>query len=606
MTRVDEFTSFYRSTSSATLRAVYAMSGDRHVALDATVEAYRRAWRDWQKIRQRDPLPYVRTEAWRATAVSRSTHLLRRRHEEDADTDLLEALHDLGVDERRLIVLLTLGDTDLDQASREVDVSAEEGIELVTTALDELEKSLGIGLEQIERRLRGLGEVTDQLSMPPADKLRRDSRLGHRRNTVLLVAASVVAVLLGGLVSVEEGTLAAEAELPYREKLGAERPDVVLQARKITTENLLTARQVSRLDPQADWTMEGTDEDPENETPYATCPTQRFADGNPLSVFVRTFSSDAETQDRVAESIEVSRNDDRAREAYATTLSWYADCVHPRTQLTGSYVVQRPFGDFRILRLRSNRDPERTFTVGFAHSGSVTSTLVHERNGAEGPEIEEFARTLNDSVAKVCADSGGTCTDEIEVAEAPPPATRTAEAFLGVVDLPPIADVDKVWSATDPLQPESNPAATQCDNTDFRRKELEESSSRVFVIPDAEDIPAEFGITETVGRFSDEETPETLLNRARKQIEACPDENLSAKISQEAEIEGDGFTGRSWRITLEVSEDERITVRTGLVRRGNGLAQVTMTPVGDYDVDQETWEDVVRRAGERLVYLPAS
>lgn len=603
MTRVDEFTSFYRSTSSATLRTVYAMAGDRQVALEATGEAYRRAWRDWSKIRAGDPLPYVRTEAWKATAVSRGTHLLRRRHEEDADTDLLEALHDLGVDERRLIVLLTLGNTDLDQASREVDVSAEEGIELVTTALDALEARLGIGIEQLETRLRGLGAVTEQLELPDADQLRKDSRRGHRRNTVALVAAAVVAVLLGGLVSVEDDTLAAEAELPYREKLGSERPDVVLQARKITSENLLTASQVARLDPDAAWEVTDTDDDPANETPYATCPTQRFADEDPLGVFVRTFSSDAEDEDRVAESIEVSRDVESALAAYRTTLSWYADCAHPRTQLIGSYVAERPFGNFRILRLRSNREPERTFTVGFAHSGRVTSTLVHERNGGEGPDIEEFALTLNASVAKVCADSGGQCSDDLEVTTAEPPRTRTAPAFLGVVDLPPIADVDRVWSATDPLQPDGNPAATQCDSTDFRRKDLQETSSRVFVIPDAPGVPAEFGITETVGRYDSAEGPKALLSAAAERIAGCPDENLSAQISEEARIEGDGFVGRSWRITLEVSDDERITVRTGLVRRGNGLAQVTMTPRGDYDVSQKAWERIVKRAGERLVYL---
>jgi DNA-directed RNA polymerase specialized sigma24 family protein len=143
MTRADEFTSFYEATSATCLRAVYAMSGDRQVAQEATVDAYRRAWRNWTKIRQRDPLAYVRTEAWKLTAVSRGTHPLRRRHEEDADTALLDALHDLPVDDRRLIVLLTLGDTDLDQASREVGVGAEEGIEVVTTALDGLERRLG-------------------------------------------------------------------------------------------------------------------------------------------------------------------------------------------------------------------------------------------------------------------------------------------------------------------------------------------------------------------------------------------------------------------------------------------------------------------------------
>jgi DNA-directed RNA polymerase specialized sigma24 family protein len=604
MTRVDEFTSFYEATSATCLRAVYAMCGDRQVAREATVDAYRRAWRDWAKIRQRDPLAYVRSEAWKLTALSRGTHPLRRRHEEDADTALLEALHDLPADDRRLIVLLTLGDTDLDQASREVGTSAEKGIETVTEALAVLEEGLGLSLAELEDRLKGLGAVTGQLAMPDADEVRSAARRGRRRNTALLVAASVVAVFAGGLVATDGDALATQAELPYREKLGAERPDLVLEARKITAENLLTTAQVARMDPSQRWRSEGTDEDPENETPYATCPPERFADPDPLRVFVRTFTGSGEADDRVAESIEVSRDEKAAEDAYDTTLAWYADCSHPRVQLVGSYVVKRPFGDFQILRLRSHRSPQKVFTVGLAHSGRVTSTLVHERTGARGPDIEEFARTLNTSVQRVCRDSGGRCSDDFEVARAMPPETSSSKAFLGTVDLPPIADIDRVWSGTRPLRPETNPAATQCDEADFRRKGLEETASRVFVIPDAVGVPAEFGITETIGTYTSEDAAKKLVSSVRDDIDECPDANLSAKVTQERKIEGSGFSGRSWKISLEVSEGDRVTIRTGIVRRGKAVAQVTMTPVGDYDVDRETWETLVERAGERLAYAP--
>ena len=92
MTRVDEFDHFYASTSGTTLRATYAVSGDRNVALESTIDAYRHAWRDWNKIRNHEPDAWVRNEAWRLTALSRSTHPLRQRHEEDSDRELLSAL----------------------------------------------------------------------------------------------------------------------------------------------------------------------------------------------------------------------------------------------------------------------------------------------------------------------------------------------------------------------------------------------------------------------------------------------------------------------------------------------------------------------------------
>src|SRR5215207_3412832 len=188
MTRVDEFNSFYTSTFAEAVQVTYAVCGDRQVAFEATVDAYRRAWRDWTKIRDHHPLGWVRNEAWKLTSLSRGTHPLRRRHEEDSDTQLLEALAALSVDDRRLIVLMTLGNTDLEEASREVGLPAEEGIESVTSALASLEASLRQGIDTIERRMHGLASATESLEVPPAATVRTAAKRGRRRNTVLLVA----------------------------------------------------------------------------------------------------------------------------------------------------------------------------------------------------------------------------------------------------------------------------------------------------------------------------------------------------------------------------------------------------------------------------------
>lgn len=604
MSRVDEFDSFYAATGADALRVTYALCGDRQVAREATADAYRRAWRDWSKIRERRPLAYVRSEAWKATALNRGAHPLRRRHEEDADTDLLAALGDLSADDRRLIVLLTLGDTDLAQASREVDVSEEEGIERVGVALDSLEKALGEPLESLERRLVGLGSVTATLELPPAEEIRVAARRGRRRNTVLLVAAAVVLVLGGGFAVTEGDSLATEASLPYREKIGAERPDVVLEAKKVDGENLLSAAQIAGLGPDEPWEVTATDEDPTNDTPYATCPTTRFADDDPERVFLRTFQAGGDSNARVAQAIEVSGSDEDAEQAYRTTMSWYANCEHPRVQLTGSYVVRRPFGDFRIMRLRSHRDPERTFTVGFTHSGSVSSTVVHEQDGSKGPRIRDFARLLNASVAKICADSGGKCSDEVEVTRAPPTRTSEAPQFLGVVDMPPIADVDRVWSGIEPFEPEkgANPAATLCDRTDATDDEVERAQTKIFVIPESDRLPQEFGVTETVMRMSSREEAEALVEDIRGDVAGCAEENLSAFVGQRGDVEADKVDGTVWKVRFEVEDGDDVVYRTGVVRRGSSVAQVLFTPSGDFDISQEAFSDLVVRAGERLAY----
>jgi hypothetical protein len=601
MTRVDEFNSFYSSTFRDAVQVTYALCGDRQVALESTVDAYRRAWRDWSKIRDRHPLSYVRNEAWKITGLSRSAHPLRRRHEEDGDTELLAALHDLPVDDRRLIVLMTLGNTDLEEASREVGQPAEEGIENVTTALATLETKLGEGIDAIERRMHALSSATDALDMPPAGDVRTAARRGRRRNTVLLVAAAIALILGGGLVATDGDALATSGDLPRREKIGAERPDVVLDAQKIDAGNLLAPKQLSTLDGTRTWTTASTDDDVTNKTPYATCPTKRFADSDPLKVFVRTFTGDGPGNARVAQAIEVSRSDTVATEAYQRLVQWYSDCEHPRTQLVASYTVKRPFGDFQILSLRSNRSPERSFTVGFSHSGTITSTLVHEVDGPTGPSIQSFAQTLDDSVSKVCKDSGGRCSDALEVLPSDPPPTTEAPSFLGIVDLPPIAAIDKVWAGTD-FPAQTNPAATQCDTASFTGGSVKKAGSRVYVLYEATELPPEFGVAETTARFTSAKKAKNFVGKLSRRIDGCKDKILSAGVDQKSKVSVPDASGTVWRVGFEVEGGKKVYYRTAIVRRGADVAQVTFTPAGDYDISQDAFKAIAERAATRLKY----
>lgn len=604
MTRVDEFNSFYTSTFAEAVHVTYAVCGDRQVAFEATVDAYRRAWRDWSKIRDRHPLSYVRNEAWKLTGLSRSAHPLRRRHEEDSDTELLTALHELPADDRRLIALMTLGNTDLEEASREVGLPAEVGIENVTSALAALEKALDESIDAVERRMHGLSSVTETLEAPRSSAIRTAARRGRQRNTVLLVAIALVVIFGGGWLATDGDALATSEQLPQREKIGSESKDILLDAEKIDAGNLLSAAQVTQLNPERTWKVDGTDDDITNTTPYATCPTTRFADKDPLKAFVRTFSSNGTDNERVAQAIELSRSDDIAAETYNSLVQSYADCAHPRVELVDSYTVQRASGNFQILTLRSHRSPDRTFTVGFSRSGSVTSTLVHEVDGAKGPSVQTFARTLNDSVSKICKDSGGECSDAIKVTRSDPPATSKAPEFLGIVDLPPVADIDKVWAAA-PFAASTNPASTLCDNADFTSKSVEKAGSRIYVLYQAKNLPKEFGVAETVARFSTVAKAKTFVNLVNRRIAVCGKKILSAKVDQNIKISTPDFSGQARRVSFQLTDKakSRVYFRTAIVRRGADVAQVTFTPSGKYDITQKQFAAIAERAGTRLKYI---
>lgn len=591
VTRVDEFDHFYSSTSGTTLRATYAVCGDRNVAVEATVDAYRHAWRDWNKIRHHKPDAWVRTEAWRLTALSRSTHPLRQRHEEDSDGDLLAALAKLRIDDRRLIALLTLGSVDLEDACHEVGVPAQQGAESVTTALGTLEASLGEPLEQLEERMHRLSVVTRKLTLPAAGVVRHRAQLGRRRNTVALIAAAVALALGGGFVSASEPT---DVD---RHRMGDQREDPVLMAQQLGPDDLLTAGQVSRLDTTATWRVLGTNDDPGLQTPYSTCPPRRFSDRDAVRGLVRTFQA-GRSAERVVQAVEVSRNSGLAEASFRRQEQWYGDCRLPGVQLSDAWIVRRADPDFRVLQLVSHQEPEQTFTVGIGLSGTVVTTLVHRSAGEDGPDPWAFARVLNEAVAKVCEFGGRRCDPGLVLRRTPPPATLASPQFLAISDLPPVSDAIAVWTGVS-SDPKRHRDAAVCDQADYSKGK---AASRSYVQAEVAGLPKAFGVTETVGRFKTEDDADAFIDDVEENLRNCPDKNLAAQVDQETPINDGSLDGTSWRVRLDLPDDSQAQYRTAVVRNGRTVAQVTFTPAGKYDISRQEFEQLVDRAGERLSY----
>ena len=603
MTRVDEFDAFYASTQRVILVTTYAKCGDRDVARDATIDAYRHAWRQWSRV-SADPVGFVRSEAWKATALSRGVHPLRKRRAHQTDQPLLDQLAELDQPTRRLLSLLTIADLDLDAAAVEVGVDDETAIELASRGFSRLEEGLRATIDEVVERMRALAVITAGLDLPSAAEVRRSATRGARRNTVLLVAMTLAVALIGGAFVADGDAMARQGALPDREKIGSESRDIVLDSHNIGTDDLLVAGEVANLRPDAEWSVEATDTDASNTTPYATCPTTRFADPDPIKVFVRAFTADA--QDRVAQAIEVSRSPEASEAAFQRLVSFYASCEHPRTRLVDSYRVERPFGDFQILRLQSYRSPARFITVGLAQSGTLTSTLVHESPGTERTKVRQFARVLNESVIRVCAESGGDCTKRFTVSATVPPANVRFPGYLGVVDLPPVAAIDSVWSASDPIPvtDKENPTATMCDRASFTGKQFVQSGARVFAIPEAKQLPDQFALTQTVGQMTSAKAAKKYVEQLEDRVAQCPDGDLPARIDDEKKLKGSGFTGTSWRVGLEVGKDEVVYYRMGIARRGDTVTQLLFPPAGRFSISGGEFRSVLHRSAERLVHLP--
>ena len=147
--------------------------------------------------------------------------------------------------------------------------------------------------------------------------------------------------------------------------------------------------------------------------------------------------------------------------------------------------------------------------------------------------------------------------------------------------------------------PKSHRNAAVCDNANFKGSR---PTSRAYVQAEIADIPKEFGVTETVGRFRNEDDADEFIDSVEANLYDCPDENLAAQVDQAYAINEGPLDGTSWRVRLDLPDGGQAEYRTAAVRNGLTVAQVTATPAGKYEISRREFERLVERAGERLAY----
>ena len=218
--------------------------------------------------------------------------------------------------------------------------------------------------------------------------------------------------------------------------------------------------------------------------------------------------------------------------AYRRLVRWYSDCQHPRVQLVDSFTVQRPAGDFQILLLRSQSTPVRTFTVGFSHSGNVTSTLVHEVDGADRSGdrgVRAHAQQLGVTAVRRHRrrlhrrDLGHANRATAHLDRPGIPRHRRSPAHRR--DRPRMGRRQGVPGA------KANPAATECDRADFSV----DPDGQVQGVRD----PAGQGAAQGVRRRRDDRpiprarsSPRPSSRPSAARIDDCAAKKLSAEVDQ--------------------------------------------------------------------------
>jgi hypothetical protein len=606
MTWADEFDAFYEGTRRHVLHLAYAFTGDLQAAAAATQDAYASAWQNWPKLRGGEPLEVVRPESLSVAALRHGAHLVRRKPTPEADGELIAALRGLSSNGRRLVLLQTIGNRDLAGAGRELGATALEAGELTETSVTELETSLSAPLADIERRLEAMRALSDTAPLPDAQVVRRTGGRRHRRATAVAVAASAAVVFGGGyLVTApatpsepRNGVVATPAPAP------PEAPALAPPSGPtVVAEQLLDASGITSLNPRVGWRETATSDDLSDQGPLASCAQGRFVSERLRAGFTRTYTGDQLRREAAVQTVELTASPEAATRAYDAQLRWYSGCQEPRVQLVASYASPRADGATAILVLRRSSDPAMTMTVGVARAGEAITTLVHQTEGERPVRLGDFAVTMDRALAGLCGTTGGTCENSPTPRPTPPPSTGEGTGFLGVVDLPPVANLKKVWGGTAPLPWRPNPPATPCDAADFSRAPTS-ARSRTYVVPEAEQVPLTFGITETITRFGSANAARAFAARTARAISRCDRRNPAADVATPSRVRQGPVAATVWRMRFSVADDEEVAYLMGVVVNRERVAQVTFSPVGRFDIGAAAYERLLLRAGERLAELP--
>jgi DNA-directed RNA polymerase specialized sigma24 family protein len=606
-TEQDGFESFYRDARGRLLLQTYALTGDLQASEKAVRDALVVAWHHWRKVsRLDDPEDWVRPLAWtRALRRSTARWWARQKGITPEVKETLEALAKLSTVQRKVLLLTHLTTLPLDEMSRELGVARPTVERELQTATSLFAMHLDADSTTIREVLEGLDETAQPVRWPRPSILMRAGSARRRSHTTVAAAAAVAALAVSGALVTDaagvrprlESKGILDGQKPPREQRGEATPD------PLPATALLTADGVSKNFPGR-WTEGRTGRNTEGDGLVFTCQGGRYADPQGVGALVRTFSGHPKRGTVTAgQAAEASADESAAEQTYETTLSWYAGCTAPRVQLIGTYDVSGAGDAAKMFVLRSWDDPKTTQVVGVSRTGELTTTTVHTATTVGKPDLHANSRLLADAVGKLCTlPVGGACPSHALARAADPLPVGSEPSMLGEADLPPVREVDGPWVGTDPARATDNVAATRCDEADFSGADFSHSMTRSFLIPSAPELPAEFGLTQTVGALP-EPAAQKFVEEIRHRLSVCPDKDLGTEVDELLnETKGDREL-TVWRIRVEISEDRAVRFLMAVVRQGTAVSQVTFVPSGEVTMDGEAFISLGRRAQARLAQL---
>ncbi len=599
-----EFDAFYEESRGRLLLQTYALTGDLRAARGAVSDAYVAAWHHWRKVAMLDdPESWVRPHAWRHAQRRHQTRIWHRDKILDDDARAtLEALRKLTVPRRKMLLLTQLSTLATAQMAREVALTDTRAAEELAAATVQFSEALAIAPEAIRPRLEALADQLGEARFPDAAKVRRNGATRRRTHAVAATALGAATVVVAGLVvHISDGNPTILGEQPTA-------PASIDAPARLRPADLLDKTGIGEaLAPLTATGSAQTDDNTTDDGRYAICQAQAFAAPDGQSTLVRRFNLGGSPKGEVVQSVEQAVDVASAHSAYQRMEKWFTECATPRVQLISAHRLDGIGDEGTLLTMRSWDDPVTTHRAAVARTGMLlTLTLVSTRGKTD--EVEPVVDLAASAVRRLCssdaaAEAPGACVVGAEAVRITPPPSAQAPGMLQVLDLPPMPGAPLPWVGVKPTKPSTNAAATRCDNASFTGKSIKRARTRTFVIPGA-DLPTEFGITETLGRFPNKRAAKKFVAQIRTRMTNCEEHDLATTVTQTTDHSRANEELTTWLVETEVSENRKAIFRMGIIRMGPIVAQVGFTPGGPKGLAEGGFSSLTVRALRRLENLP--
>lgn len=609
MPRADAFDAFYRDAHNRVLHQVYVATGTIEGAHECVADAFVAAAHHWRKV-EPDPAreAWVRQRALEAAHRNRvSARTAYDDRTPDASRKLFEALRTRREDDRQLVVAHLVAGLDLATAAREAgltDDAARRSLEQTDHAV----RRAGIDLDAVPlaTRLHALRDDLHDVRFQPPRRLRREGNRRRRSRLVLAgTAALALAIGAGALTAAKpQASAVTEAEPGTpTPTTPSESPPKTFEQPDFTTGQLLPLDEVAALDPDARWRITDTSADFGHTRPLHPCLTMIPSDPKATHVWLRQVNTKRKRQPTsVTQLLEVSKSDKRAGASYDRLVQQLATCPRGGYEITHFGELRGIGTDARFVRLaHATRRGVEVDQLVVSRTGRANVVWLVQAPDQHRVSDRRLSALLYDSVNWVCGYSDGRCASQrYSPQDLTPPPARRSVGFLSAVDMPVLPGLPDPWVATPPQRTRTNPAATECDRSDFHAEGATGLRFSNFVVPTAEKLSDIFGMTQTVGEFRTAAAARGFVRGVQRSVLTCNDRQLSLEVRDHDSFAVKRGSGDVWVISVGTSEQSALTFRVAVVRVGPSVTQLTFTGSRNHDLSARQYVDLARRAVSRL------